>query len=60
MLVMFAVGGAHLGWMLSLAVVMFVEKAVTWGRAMTAVVGVALAGWGLGLLLGIPGVPTPF
>jgi predicted metal-binding membrane protein len=30
MLVMFAVGGAHLGWMLSLAVVMFVEKAVVW------------------------------
>ena len=60
MLVMFAVGGAHLGWMLALAVVMFVEKAVAWGRAMTAAVGVVLAGWGLGLLLGIPGLPLPF
>jgi predicted metal-binding membrane protein len=60
MLVMFAVGGAHLGWMLALAVIMFVEKAVAWGRTMTAAVGVALAGWGLGLLLGIPGLPRPF
>ncbi len=60
MLVMFAVGGAQLGWMLALAAVMFVEKAVTWGRTATTVVGVGLAGWGLGLLLGIPGVPRPF
>ena len=60
MLVMFAVGGAHLGWMLALAAVMFVEKAVTWGRTVTAGVGFVLAGWGLGLLLGTPGLPRPF
>lgn len=60
MLVMFAVGGANLGWMLALAAVMFVEKAVTWGRAVTASVGLVLAGWGLGLLLGTPGLPRPF
>jgi predicted metal-binding membrane protein len=60
MLLMFAVGGAHVGWMLALAVVMFVEKAVTWGRSVTVAVGVVLAGWGLGLLLGTPGVPRPF
>jgi predicted metal-binding membrane protein len=60
MLLMFAVGGAHLGWMLALAVVMFVEKAVTWGRSVTVAVGVVLAAWGLGLLLGTPGVPRPF
>jgi predicted metal-binding membrane protein len=60
MLVMFAVGGAHLGWMLALAAVMFVEKAVTWGRSVTVAAGVALAGWGLGLLFGVPGVPQPF
>ena len=60
MLVMFAVGGAHLGWMLALAAVMFLEKAVRWGRAATTSVGVGLAGWGLGLLLGIPGMPRPF
>jgi predicted metal-binding membrane protein len=60
MLLMFAVGGAHLGWMLSLAAVMFVEKAITWGRTLTVCVGLILAGWGLGLLLGTPGVPRPF
>jgi predicted metal-binding membrane protein len=60
MVVMFAVGAAHLGWMLALAAVMFVEKAVTWGRRATVSVGVALGAWGLALLLGIPGVPRPF
>jgi len=60
MLVMFAVGGAQVGWMLALAAIMFVEKAVTWGRAAIRAVGVGLAGWGLGLLLGAPGVPRPF
>ena len=60
MLLMFAVGGAHVGWMLALAAVMFVEKAVTWGRTVTAGIGLVLASWGLGLLLGTPGVPRPF
>jgi predicted metal-binding membrane protein len=60
MVLMFAVGGAHLGWMLALAAVMFVEKAVSWGRHATVSVGVALGAWGLGLLLGVPGVPRPF
>jgi predicted metal-binding membrane protein len=60
MLVMFAVGGANLGWMLALAALMFVEKAVAWGRAVTVGAGLTLAGWGLGLLLGIHGVPRPF
>jgi predicted metal-binding membrane protein len=60
MLLMFAVGAAHLGWMLALAAVMFVEKAVIWGRRVTVGVGLVLAGWGLGLLLGIPGVPRAF
>jgi predicted metal-binding membrane protein len=60
MVLMFAVGGAHLGWMLALAAVMFVEKAVSWGRHATVSVGIVLGAWGLGLLLGIPGVPRPF
>ena len=60
MLLMFAVGGAHLGWMLALAAVMFVEKAVAWGGPVTVGVGVGLAGWGLALLSGVPGVPRPF
>lgn len=60
MLLMFAIGGAHLGWMLVLAAVMFVEKAVAWGRRVTVAAGLALAGWGLALLLGAAGVPRPF
>lgn len=60
MLLMFAVGGVHLGWMLALAAVMFVEKAVGWGRRVTVPVGVALALWGLAVLLRAPGVPAPF
>jgi predicted metal-binding membrane protein len=57
MLLMFAVGGVNLGWMLGLGAVMFVEKAVAWGRWITAPVGALLAAWGLGLLLGLPFVP---
>jgi predicted metal-binding membrane protein len=60
MLLMFAVGGAHLGWMLALAAVMFVEKTVSWGRSVTVGAGLLLVGWGLGLLLAAPGVPRPF
>jgi predicted metal-binding membrane protein len=60
MLLMFAVGGVHLGWMLALAAVMFVEKAITWGRSVTVGIGLGLAGWGLALLVGAPGVPRPF
>ncbi len=60
MLLMFAVGGIHLGWMLGLGAVMFVEKAVGWGRWVTAPVGAALALWGLALLAQVPGVPVPF
>jgi predicted metal-binding membrane protein len=59
MLVMFAVGGVSLSWMLVLALVMFAEKAVSWGRRVTAPVGVGLALWGLLLLAGLPGLPRP-
>jgi predicted metal-binding membrane protein len=54
MLLMFAVGGLNLGWMLLLGAVMFVEKAVGWGRWVTAPVGVGLTLWGLALLAGAP------
>lgn len=60
MLLMFGVGGIHLGWMLGLGAIMFIEKAVEWGRWITAPVGGLLALWGLTLLLRIPGVPPPF
>lgn len=60
MVLMVAVGGVHLGWMLALAAVMFVEKAVAWGRRVTAPAGVVLALWGLGVLLQVPRMPIPF
>lgn len=60
MLLMVAVGGAHLGWMFLLGSIMFVEKTVEWGRWITAPVGALLALWGLALLSKIPGVPPPF
>ena len=55
MVLMFVVGGAHLGWMLVLAAVIFVEKAVTWGRRVTMSVGLILASWGSGSSSGSPG-----
>jgi predicted metal-binding membrane protein len=60
MLLMFGAGAVNLGWMLVLGAVMFVEKAVDWGRWITAPAGVLLALWGLALFLKIPGVPAPF
>ncbi len=42
MLVMFAVGVGNLGWMLVLGAVMAVEKNVSWGRQLTAPLGVLL------------------
>jgi predicted metal-binding membrane protein len=49
MLLMFAVGLGSLGWMLMLGVVMAVEKNVSWGRKISAPLGVVLLGWGLAL-----------
>lgn len=60
MLLMFGVSGINLGWMLALGAVMFIEKAVEWGRWITAPVGGVLVLWGLGLLLNIPGTPRFF
>ncbi len=60
MLLMFAVGGVNLGWMLALGAVMFAEKAAPWGLCVTRPVGVLLTLWGVGLLLQVPVVPSPF
>lgn len=60
MVLMFAAGAVNLGWMLVLGAVMFVEKAVEWGRWITAPVGVLLTVWGLALLASVPGIPRPF
>ena len=50
MLLMFAVGAGSLGWMLVLGAVMAVEKNVSWGRKISAPLGVVLLGWGFTLL----------
>lgn len=51
MLLMFAFGAGSLAWMLLLAVVMAVEKNVSWGRRLSAPVGVSLLAAGVALLL---------
>jgi predicted metal-binding membrane protein len=51
MLLMFVTGVASLLWMMVLAVVMGVEKNVSWGRRMSAPLGVALLVFGLAGLL---------
>lgn len=60
MLLMLAVGGVNLGWMLALGAVMFAEKAVSWGRWVTQPAGALFAIWGVGLALGLPFVPGVF
>jgi predicted metal-binding membrane protein len=50
MLLMFAVGVGNLGWMLVLGAVMAVEKNVSWGRTLSAPLGVLLVIGGLTVL----------
>jgi len=45
MLLMFGVGLGNVGWMLALATVMTIEKNVSWGRWLSAPLGVLLLGW---------------
>src|SRR5215213_2235685 len=52
MLLMFAIGVGNLGYMLSLAAVMSVEKNMPWGKKISVPLGVFLLGWGLALLMG--------
>jgi predicted metal-binding membrane protein len=53
MLLMFGVGVGNFGWMLVLAAVMAIEKNVTWGRRLSAPLGVLLLASGLALLFGV-------
>lgn len=57
MLVMFAVGVGNLGWMLGLAIVMAMEKNLSWGRRLGAPLGIGLIIAGLALAI-FHGVPT--
>jgi predicted metal-binding membrane protein len=47
MLLMFVVGVGNIGWMLALGAVMAVEKNMSWGRRLSAPLGVALVAVGL-------------
>ncbi len=58
MLLMLAVGGVNLGWMLGLGAVMAAEKSAPWGRRLVTPVGLALIVWAVALALKM--VPAPF
>jgi len=53
MLLMFAVGVAHVGWMLALGAVMSAERALPWGRRVTRPVGALLIVWAVLRLAGV-------
>jgi predicted metal-binding membrane protein len=58
MLLMFAVGGANLAWMLGLGAVMAAERVTRWGRRLTRPLGVALIAWSVLVLAGYAGFPA--
>jgi len=60
MLLMFAIGGVNLGWMLALAAVMTVEKTSRWGRHLTAPVGLLLVLLAVALVYRVPLVAAMF
>jgi predicted metal-binding membrane protein len=59
MLLMFAIGGANLGWMLALGAVMATERTSRWGRRLTYPLGLILLCWGVLYLAGQLPFPTP-
>ena len=50
MLLMFAVGGVNLGWMLALGAIMSAERSFRWGRHLTVPLGLVLILAALGLV----------
>jgi len=58
MLLMFALGGINLGWMLILGAVMAVEKSGRRGRYLTRPAGLILIAWAVLYLVGIVPFPT--
>ena len=54
MILMFAIGGVNLGWMLGLGAAMAAERSFRWGRYLTVPLGVALLAAAAGLILGVP------
>ena len=51
MLLMFIVGLGSLGWMFVLALIMAIEKNVSWGRRISTPLGIVLVSWGIILLV---------
>lgn len=60
MLVMFAVGGVNLGWMLALGAVMLIERTSRWGGRLTAPLGAALLVCAAGIVCRVPLVLAAF
>ncbi|MHB8733055.1 MAG: copper chaperone [bacterium] len=60
MLLMFAIGGVNLGWMLGFDAVMAAERSFRWGRYLTVPLGVALLLAAAGLIAGAPLVTAMF
>jgi predicted metal-binding membrane protein len=59
MLVLFAVGGMNLGWMLGLGALMAAERATTWGRGLSRPLGFVLIAWAALRLVGAAGGVLP-
>lgn len=60
MLLMFAIGGVHLGWMLVLGAVMAAERSFRWGRYLTVPLGAVLLLAAAALAVGAPLVAAIF
>src|SRR5579864_1962441 len=60
MLLMFAVGGVNLGWMLALGAIMAAERSFRWGRHLTIPLGLVLILAALGLVYRMPLVTALF
>jgi predicted metal-binding membrane protein len=54
MILMFAIGGVNLGWMLGLGAVMAAERSFRWGRYLTVPLGFALLVAAVGLITRVP------
>lgn len=60
MLLMFAVGGVNLGWMLALGALMAAERSFQWGRRLTVPIGAALVLAAAALVWRVPYVMAVF
>jgi predicted metal-binding membrane protein len=58
MLLMFAIGGANLGWMLTLGAIMATERTTWWGRHLTRPLGIALVALAVLQVSGVVAFPA--